>query len=261
MSVITACYNASQTLQHTIDSLNDQGQRFEHIVVDGNSSDGTLQVLRSNEKRITSWISEPDQGMYDAMNKGAQMASGDWLAFLNADDRYPKGVIDSVLNEASRVDSDIIYGDLIKRRPLDDEVFERVEKPDLRGMKAGMSIFHPATFIKRDLFNDLMGYNTQYKLAADYDLFLRAYLASASFHYLPRPLAVFYVGGLSNTGCGTYSEAATIQEIYNTGYSTNTWKLFRKCQRKRQLRRIVFSLSRLPGGKSLLRAFIGKRWQ
>jgi len=264
VSIVTAAYNAAHSLPATIDSVRAQMcDDYEYIVVDGASKDGSAEVLRSRDAYIDQWVSAPDTGMYDAMNKGAAMARGTYLAFLNADDRYLPHTVAAVLACADRnPDAKVIHGNMIKVKQLGADEYEREERPNPQMMPRGMGIFHPASFVRRAVFEAVGGYDLQYQLAADYAFFLQVWQQHADyFVHLDRPLAYFSLGGASNAGCGTYAEAAEIQRVYNTGYAEETEKLFLKCQRKMRLRRIIFGLARYTGTQSVIHRVLRKRWQ
>lgn len=261
VSIVTVCYHAGESLPATIASVEAQTcSDYEFIVVDGGSGDRTLEVLRSSDAHIDHWISAPDKGIYDAMNKGAEMASGAYLAFLNADDRYAPDTIAQVQHALQSDRPDVLHGNMIKVRLLDGNIFERLEKPQPELMPQGMGIFHPATFVKRDVFAAAGGYDTTYKLAADYALFLKLWQEGKRFVHLDVPLAYFSLGGASNAGCETYREAIRIQSIHRTGYQRRTWLLWWKCRMKRWARQAVISLAHATGTTALLNRKVQKRW-
>lgn len=262
VSVITVCYNAAESLPATIGSVAALSvSDYEFIVIDGASRDGTLAVLQAHDSRIDRWVSAPDNGIYDAMNRGAAMARGRYLAFLNADDRYLPHAAERVIRAAEAHDSpDVIYGNMIKVRTLGGEIFEREEKPNLDMMPQGMGIFHPAAFVKRDVFEAAGGYDTAYRLAADYALFLKLWTEGRSFHYLDVPLAFFSLGGASNAGCGTYEEAVRIQKKYRTGTAGKTRRQLWKCRVKKAVRSLLYAVAKLTGTTAVLNRAVKRRW-
>ncbi len=262
VTVITVCYNAAKTLEQTLLSVKSQRyQNFEFIVVDGASTDETLDILRAHDTDIDRWISEPDGGIYDAMNKGAALARGEFLAFLNADDRYLLDTLYYLAKAAKGHSAAVFHGNMVKERVIDGAVYHREEKPNPNFMPRGMGIFHPTCFVKRAEFGAVGGYNTRYRLAADYDLFLRLWQKGLVFHHIDKALAVFSLGGVSNAGCGTYSEAVEIQRLNKTGTSKKTMILLWKCRMKNAARRIVFAAARLTGQEERLNKKISGRWR
>ena len=123
-----------------------------------------------------------------------------------------------------------------------------------------MGIFHPATFVKKELFDQLGGYDLRFKLASDYHWLLRAYIAKANFKYLDKVLVKFSVGGVSNFSCESYRECIIIQEELNTGHSENMRALYRKCRRKRVKQLIIAKFVQLPIIRELYLQKIKKRW-
>jgi len=261
VSVITVCYNAAASLPATIASVAGQSANdYEFIVVDGASTDGTVGILEKNDALIDRWVSAPDGGIYDAMNRGALMARGRYLAFLNADDRYLPHTIERVLEALEHESPDVLHGNMIKLRDLEGEIFEREEKPNPEHMPQGMGIFHPATFVKRKVFEAAGGYDTTYQLAADYALFLKLWTENHSFKYIEIPLAYFSLGGASNAGCGTYEEAVRIQKKYRTGTAGKTLRQLWKCRVKKAVRSLLYSAAKLTGTTAVLNRAVRRRW-
>lgn len=262
VSVITVCYNAAESLPATIASVAAQAsQNYEFIIADGASTDGTVEILEKNDALIDRWVSAPDGGIYDAMNRGAVMARGRYLAFLNADDRYLHQTVERVIEAMEADGPDVIYGNMIKVRNLEGENFEREEKPNVDYMPQGMGIFHPAAFVKREAFEAAGGYDTAYRLAGDYALFLKLWAEGRSFKYIDAPLAYFSLGGASNAGCGTYEEAVHIQKKYRTGTAGKTRRQLWKCRFKKAVRSLAFSAAKITGTTAVLNRVVKRRWQ
>ncbi len=260
LSVITVSFNAMDTLPQTVDSLANQHEKdFEHIIVDGGSTDGTVAFLQQLNDSSLRWISEPDTGIYNAMNKGISMARGEVVSFLNADDSYFPDTISSV-KKVFQTDTDIVYGNLRKERLLNGKWHHRIEYPDLEKMPQTMGIFHPATFIRKTLFEKLGPYDEQYRYSADYDWLLRAYLAGARFQYLNQALAIFRVGGVSTLNCASYEEGLAILEHHQTGYAHEMRDLVQKCKKKILLRRLISNLANITGTTGILESRMAKNW-
>lgn len=261
LSIITVSYNSAATIGRTLESLRQQTHKnFESILIDGGSSDATMEIVKSYEDVVTKSISEKDRGIYDAMNKGIALAEGKYLAFLNSDDAYFPETIARVIAFAEKQSAEIIYGNMQKERKLGNEILTRVEKPDLKKMPETMGIFHPATFVKKELFERFGGYDLRFKLAADYHWLLRAYLQKADFKYIDEVLVKFSVGGASNFSCDTYREAIQIQEELKTGTADTMRDLYKICLRKHNRQRMIAKLARLPILRNIYRRQIKKRW-
>lgn len=261
ISIITVAYNSAATIGRTLESLREQtNTNFESIVIDGGSSDDTMEIVQSFGDVVTTSLSESDEGIYDAMNKGIALAQGKYVAFLNSDDAYFPETVARVIAFAEKQNPDIIYGNMQKERLLGNEVLTRTEKPNLEIMPETMGVFHPATFTKKEIFDRMGGYDLRFKLAADYHWFLRAYLNKVEFAYLDDELVKFSVGGASNFSCETYREAIQIQQELNTGTAENMRKLYELCRRKMRKQRIIAKFVSLPIVRDLYRKQIKKRW-
>ncbi|MFD2999132.1 glycosyltransferase family 2 protein [Pontibacter toksunensis] len=204
VSIITIVYNNCQTIADAIESVLDQSYpNIEYIVVDGLSTDGTVDVVKSYDNRITKFISGEDRGLYDAINKGIGMASGDVIGFLHSDDMFnSKDSIKAVADAFRAHNTDSIYADL---------VYVDREKPEkiIRNWKSGKFnrekfIYgwmppHPTFYVKREVYERLGLYNTGFRSAADYELMLRfLYKYSISTVYVPECLVRMRTGGKSN---------------------------------------------------------------
>ena len=172
ISIITVTYNAENYFQKTIDSINKQTcQNFEYIIVDGNSTDSTLDIIKRNKKVISKWISETDSGLYDAMNKGLEMATGDFVWYINAGDEiYNSKTLSLILEEASGIDADILYGEALIISDEGSEISMRrksaPEKLNWKSLKQGMLVCHQS-FIPRRSIVPL--YDLKYKYSSDFD--------------------------------------------------------------------------------------------
>jgi glycosyltransferase len=204
VSIITATYNSSKTLKETLDSLNAQTyQDIEYIVIDGASSDNTLDVLKNSTTNISTLVSEPDKGIYDALNKGIELATGDIIGFLHSDDMfaYPD-VIKEIVDKFQSTQCDAVYGDL-----------EYVSKDNISNvirlwksgnyhhskLKTGWMPPHPTFYMKREKYRQYGSFNLDFKIAADYDSLLR-YLhgGKVSLEYISSVFIKMRVGGASN---------------------------------------------------------------
>lgn len=201
VSVVTVCRNAVLSIRRTVESVRAQEGvpgAIEHIVVDGVSTDGTLDVLAEYPHlKVTS---EPDAGLYDAMNKGVSKASGDIVGILNADDWYEAGALARVVRTfVAAPDVGIVHGD---ERIWRGERAVRVVKPPLSRPLGAVDalllpVNHPATFVRRDVYRRCGGFDLRYRTCADYDWIRRVQAAGVQFEYLPHILTNFSIGGVS----------------------------------------------------------------
>lgn len=204
VSIITVCYNSSQTIESTIQSVVSQNyNNIEYIIVDGASTDDTLKIVECYKDKISKVISEKDNGIYDAINKGINISTGDIIAILHADDFYPnQNVISFVVNSFIQKKVDAVYGDLQYVDRLDTNKIKRNwisgEYRKQNFLKGWMPP-HPSFFVKKECYNKFGLYNTELKSAADYELMLRfLYKYNCSVDYIPQVLVKMRVGGKSN---------------------------------------------------------------
>jgi len=178
ISVVTVCFNAEQTIAHTLASISSQSnQDIEHIVVDGGSRDHTVETIKANAGAHIRWISEKDRGIYDAMNKGIKMASGEVIGFLNADDFYPsQEILAKVAKvfEDERVDA--CYADLCYVSQEDESKVIRYWRSSAIPKDAFVNSWvpaHPTFFVRKSVYDRLGGFDLDFKIAADFELMLR----------------------------------------------------------------------------------------
>jgi len=197
LSVITVCRNAKDTIENTLLSVaNQHFTNFEYIVIDGASTDGTLEILNQYKPIITTLISEPDKGIYDAMNKGVKLAIGDWIYFLGADDVfYNDLVLEEIFSFISDFNTyDFIYGNvLFKNKNI---VYDGKFDKDKLYSK---NICHQAIFYHRSVFQKIGGFNTEFKYVADYDFNLRIWAQpDARILFVEKIIAIFNEQGFSS---------------------------------------------------------------
>lgn len=204
VSIITVSYNSENTIQDTIESVLKQTFRnIEYIIIDGASEDGTNEIIKSYGNKINKYITEPDQGMYDAMNKGLLLASGDIVGILNADDKfYNNSVVEKVVKEFNIKDIDAIYGDvLFYNSKFQNKVIRYYSSKGFtpKSFKFGRMPAHPSFYVKRELFEKFGYYKTDYYIAADFELLLRfLYKNNIKSHYFEYPFVAMQTGGVSN---------------------------------------------------------------
>ncbi len=209
ISVITAVFNNRKTITNSIESaLSQAGVNVELIVIDGGSSDGTLDILHGYGDRLAVLVSEPDNGIYDALNKGIQQATGEVVGFLHSDDIFESSAVLAKVAAAFRDPAvDAAYGDLVYVRYDDVNQVIRYWKSgpyDDAALSRGWMPPHPTFYVRRTLYERLGGFDTRYRIAADYDTVLR-FLAVGKIRaaYIPEVLVRMRAGGISNRSLNT----------------------------------------------------------
>lgn len=206
VSIITVSFNSAKTIADTIESVLSQDYpEIEYIIVDGNSSDDTVNIIRQYENRISKWISEKDQGMYDAMNKGIAMATGDVIGILNSDDVYMNNhVISDLMSLLEKQKAQVVFADLILVDQNDDnKVLRYYDSGHFHPEKFryGWMPAHPTVFVRRELYQTVGPFSTAYQIAADYEMLIRMLaIQKASYAYFPKPVVRMRSGGASTSG-------------------------------------------------------------
>ncbi|KJS01664.1 MAG: family 2 glycosyl transferase [Desulfobulbaceae bacterium BRH_c16a] len=204
ISIITVCFNSVETLANTIESVASQMyQDTEYLIVDGGSEDGSVEIIRSNEAKLDRWVSEPDDGIYDAMNKGLSMSTGDIVGFINSDDVYADS---NALGQVAEVfvdpSVDACYADLVyvKRDNLQ-EVVRYCKSCEYQDglFEKGWCPPHPTFFVKKDIFEKMGNFELSYSMGNDVELMMR-FLARYKIEsrYIPKILVKMRMGGESN---------------------------------------------------------------
>jgi len=203
ISIITVSYNCVATIKSTIESvLSQKGIDFEYIIIDGNSTDTTREIIESFGNKITRFISEPDHGMYDALNKGIKTATGDIIGIINADDIYnDEFVLEKVAESFEKNNVDSIFGNV--RFVNDSNLNKTVRYISGKSFKPSHTRFgfmppHPAIFIKKTVFEKYGLYKIDYKIAADFELVVRLfYIHKIKYHYENIDMIKMRLGGKS----------------------------------------------------------------
>ena len=202
ISIITPCFNSEKTIRNTLDSVADQEvNEIEHILIDGGSTDGTLRILNEYAQRVShavKIVSEPDDGIYDAMNKGIRMAEGDLVGIINSDDWYERETFGKVSGIYGGTDNEIIYGAI---RVYEGEGIRSIEFYHHDFLMRRM-INHPGCFVSRGVYERVGLFDTTYRSSADYDWMKRAYDSGAEFVPVYDVLANIRTGGMSSSNVG-----------------------------------------------------------
>lgn len=210
VSIITVCYNSANTIKSTIESvINQTYNNIEYIIIDGASKDGTIDIVSSYGAKVSKFISEPDKGIYNAMNKGIKIATGDIVGILNSDDFFTtKEVIQKVVDEFNKSDIDALYGDVQFVKPNNLQKIVRYYSSknfSLKKFKYGFMPAHPSFYVKRTFFENIGFYKEDYKIGADFELLIRfLYNHKLKSKYLQMSFVTMRTGGVSNRSFKSY---------------------------------------------------------
>ena len=235
ISIITVVWNNAKTIKYAIDSvLNQTHKNIEYIILDGASTDGTIEIIRSYGDKISKFVSEPDKGIYDAMNKGIKLATGDVVGILNSDDFYIDDyVIEKVVKEFEEKQVDSVYADLVFVKP--DDLSKAVRYYD--SSSCGSENFqyalypaHPTFFVRKWVYDKYGVFKTDYKIGADFDLMARfLYTNNISYSYIKEPLIKMRVGGVSTSFSSIWINALEqLRVCGENDIKTNIFKIITK---------------------------------
>lgn len=197
ITIITVSFNAVTTIEETILSvINQTYSNIEYIIIDGGSKDGTVEIIKKYSDKIFYWVSEPDKGIYDAMNKGALKANGDYIQYLNASDRLcTNNTIENIVFELPIEIPDVVYGDIILEKEFGTY---HMEPSSLDNFSNYFPIYHPSSWVRKELLLNTK-FDTSLKIAADFKLFHSLYLKNHRFLYVPIVFTIFEaINGISN---------------------------------------------------------------
>lgn len=205
ISIITVVWNNHKTIKQAINSvLNQTYQEIEYIIIDGKSFDGTVSIINSYGDKISKFISEPDKGLYDAMNKGIAIATGDIIGILNSDDFYENNnIIQNIVDEFQTKKVDIIYGDVVYVNPNNLKKIVRYydsSKFDPLKFAYGWMPAHPSVFIKKHIYEKYGLFRTDLKVASDFDILARLiYSNNVNYSYVNKVFVRMRTGGISSS--------------------------------------------------------------
>ena len=233
VSIITVSLNSENTIAQTIESILSQTYNdIEYIIIDGNSSDGTVEIIKTYRDKIFKFISEPDNGIYDAMNKGIAQATGDIVGILNSDDFYVNNaVIEKVIREFNSRGVDSVFSDLVYVSRNDTSKVVRYFdssqfKPAL--LSYGLMPAHPTFFVKKSVYEKYGVFRTDLKNAADFDLLARfLYVNNITFSYINQVTVKMRLGGSSTSFSSIWTNNIEIlNACKRNGIKTNIFKIF-----------------------------------
>jgi len=227
ISIVTICFNSAKTIRKTIESvLNQTYTNIEYILVDGASIDDTVAIIKEYEQQfiakgiIYRWISELDNGIYDALNKGILLATGEWLGIIHSDDWYEADALEKLFITEAIEDYDLVYG-LVKVIAQNNQIHS-VEQKMFTSLPTD-PMQHQGVFVKRKLHEDIGLYSTSYKIAADYDFLLKCFLANKKAKFILCVVASFSRVGISNSDKMAHiSVLETYQILYRNGLISKT---------------------------------------
>lgn len=236
VTVITVCFNSAATLGAALSSVADQSwANVEHVVIDGASTDGTLAVIERFRPHLAHVLSEPDKGIYDAMNKGLALASGDIVCFLNADDLYAhRNVLADVATAMHAQALDALFGDVVFFRPeAPENIVRRYRSHRFHPGKIGWGWMpaHPAMFVRRHVFQRVGGFQTDYRIAGDFEFVARIFSKHCvKYRCLPEVLVRMSIGGVSTRGWRStvLLNHEVLRACRENGISSNLFKVLSK---------------------------------
>lgn len=200
ISIITVCLNSVKTLERTIQSVLKQSyDSLEYIVIDGGSTDGTVEIIKRYEEFISYWVSEKDHGLYDAMNKGLKKSTGEIIAFLNSDDWYEENTLVKVNSYFERFSPMILAGKINTLQKGKWTKYTGALDSDKENIHMAMIYRQPATFVHREIFDQFGGFNTYYKIAADFEWMLKMYDSGVEIMEVEDAFTNFSSSGISHT--------------------------------------------------------------
>jgi len=233
ISIITVCFNSEKTIKDTIDSVLEQTYKnIEYIIIDGMSSDNTIEIVKKYKNKVNRFVSESDNGLYDAMNKGIDLASGDIIGILNSDDFYShKNVIKMIMEKFDTTNIDSVFANLVYVSENDTNKVVRYFdsgqfKPSL--FTYGLMPAHPTFFVKKIVYEKYGKFCTDFKNAADFDLLTRfLYVNKITYFHIDKVIIRMRIGGESTSFSSIWTNNIEILKACKVnGIKTNIFKIF-----------------------------------
>lgn len=223
LSIITVVYNGERYIEDAIKSvLEEKYEDVEYIIIDGGSKDETMSIINRYKDNIDVIISEPDKGIYDAMNKGVNFSSGEYVVFLNSDDYYKKGTLDSCLKALASSPDALIMNTFLKSEH-EEKIFKRIENKENYNLYIQIPFMHPSVVVKRSIFNEIGGFDLKYRIASDCDFLLKMISRVSSYTYIDNGI-VMREGGVSDT---SFKEGRIEYRLIYAGYSGSKFQAWR----------------------------------
>ena len=240
VTIITVCFNTADTIEDTVKSIISQDYKnIEHIIVDGGSTDETLDIINRCADNTVKVISEPDNGIYDAMNKGVKLAIGDIIGFLNSDDVYSHNrVLSDVVYSMERNNLDSVFGDIAYVHPNNpNRIIRYYSSKDFKPSKLtiGCMPAHPTLFFKKYVYKKYGLFKIDYQIAGDFEYVARVFTKGAiRFAYIPKVMVKMKIGGASTKSLKSnwILNREILRACRENGISTNIFKLFSKYPEK-----------------------------
>lgn len=216
VTIITTVRNAVHTIEQTILSvINQTYKNIEYIIIDGGSTDGTLNIIEKYRHQIQLVISEPDKGIADGFNKGIAAATGEWIGLINADDWYTLDAVALMMLNTGSEDN-VCCANL---QLIGANGYRRFKKSKVGWLKYGMYIMHPTCFVKKLVYEKVGGYDTNFKIAMDFDMFLRIKRAGFAIRYVDEHIASMRTFGVSNDVRKMHAEELAVMKRNLSGFS------------------------------------------
>lgn len=256
ISVITVSYNCVDNIEDTILSVIHQDYpNIEYLIIDGGSKDGTIDIIKRYEKSITYWISEPDNGLYDAMNKGIMMATGEWVTMRNCGDVFAeKGALSKLFDKHIPTDVDFVCAAAYR---ITDLGYYIAKSRQMTSLNSGMTVVHPATFVRLKLHQQRL-FDTRFTVCADYNLIYTSVKDGHKIEIRNIPIVVFPQGGFSSV----HWDLGFRQGRIIRGYTSITSRVFTelKIVEMKFMRRLRHLLKKLPFIEKTRNKYIIKKY-
>jgi|SaaInlStandDraft_1057018.scaffolds.fasta_scaffold01383_8 glycosyltransferase len=226
ISIITVCFNSSKTIKKTFESIENQSyDNIEYIVIDGGSTDSTLNIIKDYKEIIDNYISEPDDGLYDAMNKGISISSGEYIMFLNSDDVLKNiYTIQNLMHEIDKYSLNVVYGDISFFKADTNKIVRlwKSSKFKKQNISKGWHPPHPGFTVSKEIFNEVGVFNSKLKIVADYDFMLRCFnYEHLKIKYINDVIVNMRIGGASTTYKGVFVSFFELIHVLNKNNYSN----------------------------------------